>query len=1201
MVERSVDASPVKSCFYARKVLERVVHHVWAFRQLGDTERMPLAELTKDRRFEEVVRNQTMLTKMKILRRAGNDAAHADGLEGNPQPITRERARSVAAHLYDIMVWAARYHSAQPELAPAKDAVFRPQLLGQTNGAGNPGGAGPGGSAGLPLGGLSQAETAKRLKEIERKEKELDEQRLLLDAETAKQQQEREQHAREVAEFERRRREDELAAQLAADSAVKDAEAKAEAARIAKEESQRALAAEIVALRAKLAEEQEKRGVDTGVPTPPLAISEAETRLQLIDPMLESAGFAGDSVTRELELRGMPNTTGTGFADYVLWDDDRKPLAVVEAKKSMEHMSVGAEQVRLYADCIEKMYGQRPVMFCTNGFHTDIIDDAANLPGSGVGYPAREVEGFPTAKQLRTMIARRTRRQRLAEVQVDPAIAGAGGRSYQLEAIRAVTETLEERRHRHALLVMATGTGKTRVAVAMAKVLRQGGWVGKVLFLADRTALVTQAHKAFQSLYPEATPVNLLEHPQQVGDVYVSTYNTMMGLVGEDGDKAPRFKPFDFDLIIVDEAHRSVYNRFGRLLDHFDAYVVGLTATPKSEIGHDTYALFNLADKTPTYEYGLDEAVKEGNLVPFHTVVQDSLFLRRGMEYEGLTAEEKLAWDKADWGTDEDGNEIAPPAEVSPAEINRVLYNRDTIRQVLKTVVERGIRVGGDQLGKTIIFARSQKHAELIKEIFDESFPEYSRAGASVITNRTKYPQSALDRFANPEGDVNVAVSVDMLDTGVDVPEVVNLVFFKPVYSPSKFWQMVGRGTRLRSDLFGPGLDKEYFLVFDFCDNLPHFLSGEAREASTGRPRSLSQKLFDARVGLLYRLDPEASLRAGLADDLHGWTAGVEEGNIMVRPGDREILRRFKERAAWDELSEQDVIDLRDHVAHLPLGTMDDSETAKRFDLVVLKLQLGLLEPTAEFPQLRQRMEKIADDLLAVRETIPTVKEREGFLERVVSPEWWKTVTAEELEDIRVGLRDLIQFVPKGHRNVVTFDIADEMGEVVVSEGMPELPGSDSLPSHVEERLRQLLQEHANDLAMIKLRTARPLNAEDVSALEAMVADAGLAGVDELRAQLGGDSIPAFIRRLVGLDPEAMRAEFADLMDGSTLSASQIRFVRTIVDVLVHNGGVEYKELFQAPFDEEGNLVDIFEDKFDVVIDLKTRLQRIEQSAQATS
>ncbi|MFW9202564.1 DEAD/DEAH box helicase family protein [Corynebacterium striatum] len=1198
-VERFVDADPVISCFYARKVLERVVNHIWAFRGLGDTGYLSLADMTRDREFVKCVGNDTMLRKMTILRKSGNDAAHADDMEGKQAPATPQKARAVVAHLYDLMAWAVRYHSANQQAAPGPQAAFDTSLLGQSAAD----------ASGIHVAGRSQAQTAAYLKKLAQQDEELKKNRLLLDEAKEAAREAEEKRLREAAQFELKRR----SAEVRAKADLADAKEHAEAERAAAQQVEEKLAAKIEALEAKLAEQEAAAAERAGAgaqPDAPLAIGEAETRRQLIDPMLEAAGFSDDSITRELELHGMPNPSGVGYADYVLRDDDRTPLAVIEAKKSMESMSVGSQQVKLYADCIEREYGTRPVMLCTNGYHIDLIDDAANLPGSGVGYPAREVEGFPTAQQLRRMIGRRTMRALLSETPVDTEIAGGGARTYQLEAIRAVTETLEARRRRQALLVMATGTGKTRVAVATAKLLRQAGWVGKVLFLADRTALVNQAHKAFVSMYAESTPVNLIKNPEQVGDVYVTTYNTMMNLIGDDGDTPAKFGPFDFDLIVVDEAHRSVYNRFKRILEYFDAYVVGLTATPKSEIDHDTYALFEMEDKTPSFEYSLDEAVADGNLVPFKTARQDSLFLRRGMSYDELSPEEQLAWDTSDWGTDEDGGRLDPPGQVSSAEINRYLFNKDTIRKVLKTVVENGIRVGGDQLGKTIIFARTQRHAELIKQVFDATFPEYSRTGASVITTHTKYAQSALDEFADPDGDVNIAISVDMLDTGVDVPEVVNLVFFKPVYSPTKFWQMVGRGTRLRPDLFGPGTDKTHFLIFDFCGNVDEFYRGEARDSATGRPRSLSEKLFDARVGLLAQLDKHAKapeMRAGLADSLHASAASVPLGHIMVRPGDKEILVRYRERSAWNDVDEEKAEQLSRHLGHLPLNTMKEPETAKRFDLVILKLQVGLLDHSPEFAALRQRVERMANDLMAVSSTIPMVAERRSFLERALDPEWWNNVTVEDLETIRIGMRSLIQFVPKGKRNAVTLDIQDEMGELTIDDEMPsQLPGTGSYPSQLEQQLREVLQEHANDLAMIKLRSARTLNAEDVAALEAVVAQAGRGSagstesIDKLRERMGGDSIPAFIRRLVGLDEAAVREQFADLLSNTSFNAAQIRFIKMLVDVLVHNGGVAYEEIFQPPFDEEGSVVDIFHNKTDFIVDLRKRLERIEATAQAT-
>ncbi|MDO5535164.1 MAG: DEAD/DEAH box helicase family protein, partial [Propionibacteriaceae bacterium] len=424
-----------------------------------------------------------------------------------------------------------------------------------------------------------------------------------------------------------------------------------------------------------------------------------------------------------------------------------------------------------------------PVIFLSNGATHRIWDDAA-------GYPPREIAGFLTRDELELLIQRRRTRLPLASVPVNANIAG---RHYQLRAVRAIDDALEARRRR-ALLVMATGSGKTRTIIALVDQLMKAGWVKRVLFLADRVALVNQAAGAFKTHLPDAATVNLVTEKAGDGRVFVATYPTMMNLVDTyDESGRRRYGPGFFDLVVIDEAHRSVYAKYGALFEWFDAYLVGLTATPKDEVDRNTYGLFHLEDGVPTDAYSLDEAVAEGYLVPPVGVSVPLKFMRAGIHYDQLSEAEKEQWDSLEWSDDDD-----VPTDIDPEELNRWLFNTDTVDQALKVLMERGHRVaGGDRLGKTIIFAKNNDHAKFISERFDLAYPEHAGRFARIVTYKTEYAQSLIDDFSKPESAPHIAISVDMLDTGIDVPEVVNLVFFKLVRSASKFWQMIGRGTRL--------------------------------------------------------------------------------------------------------------------------------------------------------------------------------------------------------------------------------------------------------------------------------------------------------------------------------------------------------------------------------------------------------------------
>ena len=627
--------------------------------------------------------------------------------------------------------------------------------------------------------------------------------------------------------------------------------------------------------------------------------NEGTTRRLIIDLALQRAGWPLDQEhDREYEVTGMPNPSRVGYADYVLWGDDGKPLAVVEAKKTTVDPAAGRQQAKLYADCLEAMHGRRPIIFYTNGYETHLWDDRA--------YAPRVVAGFYKKDELASLLHRRTHREPLDVTRVKNAIAG---RYYQKRAIGSIGEQLGQAR-RKALLVMATGSGKTRVAVALVDLLQRAGWVKRALFLADRISLVNQAVGAFKAHLPESSPVNLVTEKDKAGRVYVCTYPTMMGLIDETTGTEARFGVGHFDLVIIDEAHRSVYQKYGAIFRYFDSLLVGLTATPRDQVDRNTYELFDLEPGVPTDAYELATAVADGYLVPPKVQQVDLRFPREGIDYDSLSEEEQAQWESLDWGDDEDGGAL--PERVDASAINGWLFNSDTVDKVLQHLMEHGHTVdGGDRLAKTIIFARNHAHATFIEERFNHHYPRYAGHFARVIDRYATYPQSLLDDFSRKDKAPHIAISVDMLDTGVDVPEVANLVFFKPVWSRIKFWQMIGRGTRLCPDLFGPGQDKRDFRVFDFCFNFDFFREQpEGIEPGGGVP--LGARLFRSRVRLLANvqavpdLDPEAALAGALTTALHREVAAMNRENFIVRM-QLEAVERFQRRESWERLTASDV------------------------------------------------------------------------------------------------------------------------------------------------------------------------------------------------------------------------------------------------------------------------------------------------------
>lgn len=940
----------------------------------------------------------------------------------------------------------------------------------------------------------------------------------------------------------------------------------------AKDERLAAHATQIAALKAQIAAAQAAAAPDTR------DYDEATARKLFIDVMLHEAGWTlNDERDREYPVTGMPNAEGTGYVDYVLWGDDGLPLAVVEAKRTTRSPAVGLQQAKLYADCLEQEFGRRPVIFSTNGYEHQIWDDAG-------GYPPRDIQGFYTRDELELLIQRRQAKLPLSTAQVNTDVAG---RPYQVRAIKAVGDAFD-RKQREALLVMATGSGKTRTTIALVDLLQRANWVKRVLFLADRTALVNQAVNAFKQHLPGSTTVNLVTEKVIDGRVYVSTYPTMMNLIDELDDGTRRFGPGYFDLIVIDEAHRSVYAKYGAIFDYFDSLLVGLTATPKDEVDHNTYRLFHLEDGVPTDNYSLGEAVGSGYLVPPKGVSVGTQFLRGGITYDALTDDEKDQWDALDWG--EDG----PPDEVGAEEINRFLFNEDTVDKVLATLMLEGYKVAsGDRLGKTIIFAKSQKHAEFIEQRFNLAYPEHAGHFARVITHGTPYAQSLIEDFSVKDKAPHIAISVDMLDTGIDVPEVVNLVFFKMVRSTSKFWQMIGRGTRLCTDLFGPGEDKQDFLVFDFCGNLDYF-SQDLPGSQGQTQKSLSQRLFEARLGLATTLrGDEPELRASTVRTLHEIVAGMNLANFVVRPH-RRAVEKYASADAWNTITPDDSEALL-ALAGLPSAVRDDDEDAKRFDLIILRRQLAQLDGDAALAErLRESVQAIAAALLG-KTTIPSVAEQAVLLESVASDEWWIDVTLPMLELARLRLRSLTRFIEKTSRSPIYTDFEDTLSEGVEVTLPRVTPGTNV--ERFRAKAEAYLRAHLDNLALQRLRRNKQLTPDDLTELEHMLVTSGGQQVDLAWANEQTGGLGIFVRGLVGLEHSAAVEAFETYLDGTRFSADQIRFVNLIIDELTKNGVMEPARLFESPYTDHAPTGPdhVFPDA-DVEVIVET-LHQIKQSA----
>ncbi|MBK9080732.1 MAG: DEAD/DEAH box helicase family protein [Rhizobiales bacterium] len=968
----------------------------------------------------------------------------------------------------------------------------------------------------------------------------------------------------------------EIAKRFADTVAARD---EAERKRLASETERAKLEAEIAALRAEVAKTKaaNTKAADTH------DYNEEQTRDAFIDLLLSEVGwtFTKPGHDTEFPVKGMPNNSGDGYVDYVLWGDDGKPLALVEAKRTKRDPRVGQQQAKLYADCLEAAFGQRPIIFYTNGYEHWLWDDRR--------YPPRPVQGFFTKDELELAIRRRTSLRPLSSVTLDAAVVN---RYYQTRAIRRVAEAFEKDHLRRALLVMATGAGKTRTVIALSDLLMRANWARRVLFLADRVALVNQAVGAFKRFLPSASPVNLVSDKDATGRVYVSTYPTMIRLIDEAKNGKRRFGPGHFDLIVIDEAHRSVYRKYGAIFSYFDSLVVGLTATPKDDVDRDTYRLFDLQRGVPTDAYGLDEAVKDGFLVPPRAVSVPLKFQRDGIRYDQLSEDEKEQWDAVEW--DDTGT---VPTAVEPGALNKWLFNADTVDKVLEHLMTNGLKVAdGDRLGKTIIFAKTHEHAEFIVNRFDANYPHLKGSFARVIDFKTEYAQSLIDDFSDPNKAPHIAVSVDMLDTGIDIPEIVNLVFFKIIRSKTKFWQMIGRGTRLRPDLFGPGQDKEFFKVFDFCQNFEFFNQNpDLAESSAGV--SLAERLFTSRVELIAELDevigvapalddegsytqPETVIlhvgeRGSTADDkaqlieLRAATAGVlrdevramNPDNFIVRPK-RRYVEKYAEDAAWTRLGIEERNELVGELAGLPSSLVDDDIAAKQFDLMVLRTQLALLRADQAFNSYKTKIIQIAS-LLEEKRNVPMIARELALILEIQTDEYWQDITAPILETARRRLRALIKLIEVKQRPTIYTDFEDEIGESTPM-AVPGV-GSGTDMDRFRAKARYFLHENAHHIAILKLRKNEPLTPTDLSELERIFVQEG-AGPEQLDRIRTEGGLGLFVRSLVGMEREAAKAAFADFLRGTQATSNQIEFVNMIVDYLTERGAMDPRMLYESPF-----------------------------------
>lgn len=925
-------------------------------------------------------------------------------------------------------------------------------------------------------------------------------------------------------------------------------------------------------------------------------ISEAETRNRYIDLALMEAGWriAGAQVKlpncyTEVPVAGMPNNSGNGYVDYVLYGQDQMPLAVVEAKKTSVDAMAGSYQAKLYADCLGKQYGRRPLIFTTNGFEIFYTNDFRQ-------EARRQISGFLTQDELQLEMERRRTRKPLYHIEIDENITN---RPYQKEAVITACEEIENH-HRKLLIVQATGTGKTRVSISLVDVLLKHNYVKNILFLADRTALVRQAMRNYVDLLPNLTCCNLTENkedPQQCRMIF-STYPTIMNAIDSNRLKDGRrlFTPGHFDLIILDEAHRSVYNKYQDIFQYFDGMLLGLTATPKSEIDKDTYGVFDLEKGNPTFAYELEQAVEEGYLVNYTTLEYKDAIMENGVHYDELSEEDKKHFED----TFAEDPTISVTKKVPNTAVNKWLFNQDTIDNMLKELMDKGLKVsGGDVLGKTIIFARSSLHAKAIVERFNKLFPEYGGEFIKQIDYSIKYADVLLDDFGTRDKYPQIAVSVDMLDTGIDVPEILNLVFYKKVKSYAKFWQMIGRGTRLCKNLLGKGQDKDKFLILDFCGNFDYFRVNTNGQ-DNGKQVGLTERIFNTQVEICrclqageYTQQKEyVDFRQNLVEMLCHEVICLNDDSFRVKLR-RKYVDIYRQMENWQDLDTSKIADIKQNIAPI-VPVADKDELARRFDYTMYSIILGTLNQTNinRFAV----MVTTSCQKLAGKYTIPQVAAQRQLIDRIIQDGYWAEADIFAFDQAREALRELMQFLDSEIQSIYYTHFDDEL--VNISVGEP-LGGGFGLKPY-RERVKSYLHEHEDTLAVYKLRNNKQMTTTDLAVLEKILWQ-DLGSKEDYVKTYGEKPVGMLVRELLGMDQQAVNEAFSEFITDSSLNSRQIDFVKMIISYIVKNGNiVDVKSTFsQQPFTEfAGGIGNLFRDNMLVVQRIMGKVSDIRKNSQ---
>lgn len=866
-------------------------------------------------------------------------------------------------------------------------------------------------------------------------------------------------------------------------------------------------------------------------------------------------------------------------ADYTLNGRDNRPLAIIEIIKPGQTPFDARTNVIRKAKKLENKYGYAPTAYYTNGYQTYCIDT--------LGYPPRRVFQFHTLEELEMYKNRSSIRKDISNPEIDDAITN---RKYQKEAILAVCDAFNHKRRR-ALIVMATGTGKTRVSISLVDILMKANWAKNVLFLADRTSLVRQAHKNFNKLLPSVTTsiyTGGSTNRDKNARIIFSTYQTMIGLINDD---TKEFGIGRFDLIIIDEAHRSIFKKYGALFNYFDSLMIGLTATPRNEENKSTYQVFNLPNGKPDYAYELETAIAEKYLVGFAVLDKTTDKLKRGIRYDDLSPEDKEKYEDA--YNEEEG------VTVNPKNLKNVTFNLDkktinigTIKVMLNDLMNNGLKVdGGDKLGKTIIFAKSHVEAEVIVETFQKVYSTYGLDFCKLVDSKVEDSYEIIDQFTERDKMPQIAVSVDMLDTGIDVPDILNLVFFKTVRSKTKFLQMIGRGTRLSKDIFGAGEDKKGFQIFDYYDNcrffslhntwttVSQYIKKKTFYSYMKEFSNITSEIYNERLELLEKLQNHLNNSAfdiqyeeEIRNDFVDTTQSLSNDNVSVEYN-MSYVSKYRTKEMWLGLSNSTTKEIKDKIIPL-FPPINDASKIKLFDYYMFAFENSLFINEDVIDPKQKKKNKIsinrgmtisqtqitprAKELLKQRH-IPAILKKEATLSKLRDPAYLTQIfTLENAEKIRHDIRDLMNYLPDKETKYTIIDIDDKLND------------SGTIPTEFAKSYEEKLKEYLQDQNVI---IAKIMNLDELSESEknelSTVLTSTLGSKEDFQKLAKGVPMLPFVRSLVGITDQAISTKFGHFLNNNVLNNEQLTIANQIIDYARANGDITMMDLQKvSPFSD---------------------------------